>query len=107
VFDLKITLEDPTDLDLALTCMGLSEFVSGMAYLGGNRSRGLGNCKIEDLIIYRLDLTAAAKAERGERLKRYLLGRTLEEKMKKVKKPEEFLEKHMMNLPALKEAANA
>jgi CRISPR-associated RAMP protein (TIGR02581 family) len=107
VFELKITLEDPTDLDLALTCMGLSEFVSGMAYLGGNRSRGLGNCKIEDLIVYRLDLTAVDNAERGEQLKRYLLGRTLEEKMDKVDKPEKFLDDQMMNLPALKEAANA
>jgi CRISPR/Cas system CSM-associated protein Csm3 (group 7 of RAMP superfamily) len=107
VFEMKITLEDPTELDLALTCMGLSEFLSGMAYLGGNRSRGLGNCQIEDLAIYRLDLTVDNKAERGQRLKRYLLGRTLEAKMDQVPQPEAFLETQIMNLPAFKEVADA
>ncbi|RMG90059.1 MAG: CRISPR-associated RAMP protein, partial [Chloroflexi bacterium] len=56
-FGLEILLEDPTDVDLGLTCLGLSEFMSGFGYLGGKRSRGLGQTKLENLQIYSLDLT--------------------------------------------------
>ena len=55
-FLLRIDLEDPTPTDLALTCLGLSEYSSGFGYIGGHRSRGLGNCRIEALEVYELDL---------------------------------------------------
>lgn len=106
-FTLEILLEDPTERDLALFSLGLSEFLSGLGYLGGNRSRGLGNCRIEDLKIYELDLSVDDRAERGRRLKRYVLGTTLAEKMTSIPDAESFLEKQLMNLPAMKEATDA
>lgn len=80
-FAMKIMLEDPTDIDLRLTCLGLSEFLSGFAGLGGKRSRGLGRCDLTDLKIFVLDLTVDNTGERAERLRRYLLGKTPAEKM--------------------------
>jgi CRISPR/Cas system CSM-associated protein Csm3 (group 7 of RAMP superfamily) len=78
-FEFRVTLEEPTDTDLCLTCLGLSEFVSGLGGIGGKRSRGLGRCVLEDLKIYELDLRQ--EATRAAQLKKYLLGRTLDEKM--------------------------
>ena len=91
-FEVEILLEDPSDNDLSLTCLGLSEFVSGFGYIGGHRSRGLANCKIDGLLIYELDLTIADVTARGERLKKYLLGRTVEEKMTRVPDSQAFLD---------------
>lgn len=96
MFQVEILLEDPTEKDLGLTCLGLSEFVSGLGYVGGNRSRGLGNCRIEAFQIYVLDLTGDV-AERAQRLKKYLLGRKPEEKMASVA-PQEFLEEEITAL---------
>jgi CRISPR/Cas system CSM-associated protein Csm3 (group 7 of RAMP superfamily) len=106
-FEMRVLLQDPTDVDLALVCLGLTEFVSGLGYIGGNRSRGLGNCSIVDLSVYELDLTVESLADRGRRLKDYLLGRTLEEKMTRLPDPQAFLETQLMNLPALKEVPDA
>jgi CRISPR/Cas system CSM-associated protein Csm3 (group 7 of RAMP superfamily) len=78
-FDFRVTLEEPADRDLALTCLGLSEFVAGFGGIGGKRSRGLGRCELKDLKVYELDLSQAAT--RARRLRDYLLGRTLDEKM--------------------------
>lgn len=103
-FVLQIVLEDPRDEDLALTCLGLSEFVSGFGYVGGNRSRGLGNCQVEDLAVYVLDLT---NDDRVEKLKRYLLGQTIEEKMTRQPDAQAFLETHINTLPALQEEPRA
>lgn len=94
-FSVEILLEDPTEKDLGLTCLGLSEFVSGFGYIGGHRSRGLGNCQITDLVIYTLDLTQSDKAER---LKKYLLGKTPAEKMAHESNPQAFLDGHIMAL---------
>jgi CRISPR-associated RAMP protein (TIGR02581 family) len=96
-FKLEILLEDPTNTDLGLTCVGLSEFVSGLGYVGGKRSRGLGNCRLDDLYIYGLDLSVDVP-ERAERLKNYLLGSTLEEKMTRVEAPEAFMDHHITAL---------
>jgi CRISPR-associated RAMP protein (TIGR02581 family) len=97
-FKVELLLEDPTETDLALVCMGLSEFVSGLGYVGGNRSRGLGNCRIGDLQIYELDLTVEDVAERAQRLKKYLLGKTTEEKMEQESDPQDFLEREITGL---------
>ena len=97
-FRLEIWLEDPTDTDLGLTCVGLSEFVSGLGYVGGKRSRGLGNCRLDDLHIYELDLSVGAVPERARRLKKYLLGSKPEDKMTRVDDPQAFMDRHIMAL---------
>ena len=102
VFRMKILLDDPSDNDLALTCLGLSEFASGFGYIGGNRSRGLGNCQIDDLVVYELDLSVGDATERANRLRKYLLGKTVEDKMTRLPDAQAFLDGHIMALPALK-----
>ena len=88
-FEMQIVLDNPSDFDLALTCLGLSEFVSGLGYIGGKRSRGLANCQIEGLKVYELDLRVENK--RAKRLKKYLLGQSIEEKMTRLKEPADFI----------------
>ena len=88
-FKMEIALEGPSDTDLHLACMGLSEFASGMGGIGGMRSRGLGNCQIIELTGYELDLTDC------KQLRQYLIGKTLEGKMKKIGDLDSFLEKHI------------
>ena len=92
-FKMEIVLEGPSDTDLRLACMGLNEFASGMGGIGGMRSRGLGNCQVIELTGYELDLTD--DGTRDERLRRYLIGRTLEDKMKKIDTMDSFLENHI------------
>jgi len=106
-FYLEILLDDPSPQDLALTCLGLSEFVSGFGYVGGNRSRGLGNCRIDNLTIYQLDLTMENITERANNLKKYLLGKTVEEKMTRLPDAQVFLDEHIMALPIFEEASHA
>jgi len=79
VFAFRLTLEEPTNTDVGLTCLGVSEFVAGFGGVGGLRSRGLGRFSLDDLQILELDLSD--DSTRAERLKRYLVGRTAEEKM--------------------------
>jgi CRISPR/Cas system CSM-associated protein Csm3 (group 7 of RAMP superfamily) len=90
VFDFRATLEEPTNTDLRLTCLGLNEFVSGLGGIGGKRSRGLGRCVLEDLKIYELDLRQ--EGTRAEQLRQYLLGRTLDEKMTCLEDTNDFLQ---------------
>lgn len=89
MFKMEIVLEDPSETDLRLACIGLNEFVGGMGGIGGMRSRGLGNCQIIELTGYELDLTDI------EQLRCYLVGTTLEDKMTKVDDMSRFLEKHI------------
>ena len=91
-FKMEIVLEDPSDTDRRLVCVGLSEFVSGMGGIGGMRSRGLGNCQIIELTGYRLDLTDI------NQLRSYLVNTTLEEKMAKIDDINGFLERHIGEL---------
>lgn len=98
-FQLQIFLEDPCPEDLALTSLGLVEFISGMAYLGGKRSRGLGNCQIQGPAIYCLDLATRDEEQRAERLRNYLLKRTPAEKMTQIADPKGFLEQQIRTLP--------
>ena len=88
-FKMEIILEDPSDTDLRLACVSLNEFVSGMGGIGGMRSRGLGNCQVIDLVGYESDLTNL------EQLKKYLVGKKLEEKMSVINGMDGFLEKHI------------
>jgi CRISPR-associated RAMP protein (TIGR02581 family) len=46
-FHFGLVVENPTERDLALLAIGLSEFTNGMVRLGGIRSRGLGACRLE------------------------------------------------------------
>ena len=91
-FELEIVLEDPGCTDLRLACVGLNEFASGMGGIGGMRSRGLGSCQIIDLIGYQLNLTDIAQ------LRSYLVGTTLEDKMKKVDNMNGFLKERIGEL---------
>jgi len=96
-FKLKITLEDPTELDVQLTCLGLAEFLNGFGYIGGKRSRGLGQCQIEELNIYSLDLSEnVRRAEAAKNLLTYLTGKTLAEKMRQ--EPDGFINEQIENL---------
>lgn len=106
-FELNITLDDPSPTDLALTCLGLSEFMSGFGYVGGHRSRGLAHCRLDELKIYELDLIVPDSAERAKRLKSYLLGQQIEEKMTLIQSPQSFFEEKIKTLPAFKEASHA
>jgi len=81
VFRMTILLDDPSDEDLALTCLGLNEFYSGFGYIGGKKSSGLGSCLLRPLQIYELDLTVGTAQERAEKLRSYLLRSKLAEKM--------------------------
>ena len=75
-FTFEVRLENPRPaIDLGLTCLGLNEFLSGLGHLGGNRSRGLGNCTMKLNRIYSADLT------RLDELKRYLMHTDLDQKM--------------------------
>ena len=91
-FEMEITLENPSDTDLGLVCVGLNEFVSGIGSIGGMRSRGLGNCQVLNLIGYKADLTNL------DQLKKYLIGKKPEEKMSNVNDIDGFLEKHIRRL---------
>ena len=95
-FELEIVLEDPSDTDLRLACVGLNEFVSGMGGVGGMRSRGLGNCRAIELRGYELDLTDAET--KYERLSRYLIGKTLEDKMLVIDGMDGFLKERISEL---------
>ena len=92
-FKMEIVLEGPSDTDLHLACVGLNEFASGMGGIGGMRSRGLGNCQVIEIAGYELDLTDYGT--RDDRLRQYLIGRTLEDKMKKIDNMDSFLENHI------------
>jgi len=87
-FNMEIVLENPTNIDLSLTCLGINEFVSGN-YIGGLRSRGLGKCKIKSLEGYELNLTD--EDTRIANLKKYLLNTKIEEKMSQISGIDNFL----------------
>lgn len=95
-FKMEIILEDPSETDLRLACVGLSEFVSGMGGIGGMRSRGLGNCRIIELRGYELDLTD--DETRYERLRQYLICSTLENKMLVIDDMDGFLKERIGEL---------
>ena len=100
VFDLTITLENATEQDLQLLCVGLSEFMHGFGAIGGKRSRGLGACRLEDLTVFSLDLTdpKIPESERNKRLRDFLLERELERKFHRKESGLDFLERHIKSI---------
>ncbi len=100
-FKMEIVLENPTDTDLSLACIGLNEFVSGMGGIGGMRSRGLGNCQVVDLMGYELDMTDL------DQLKNYLIGKELKCKMSAINDVDGFLKERIEELFKEKENAQA
>jgi CRISPR-associated RAMP protein (TIGR02581 family) len=77
-FNLKIVLENATPRDLALLCVGLSEFVHGFGAIGGKRSRGLGMVKLIGLQVSALELIGEGITPemRSQRLRDYLVAGT-------------------------------
>ncbi len=74
-FALEITLENATQEDLQLLCVGLSEFVNGFGTIGGKRSRGLGVARLTELYVWELDLEVADVNERNNRLANFLISK--------------------------------
>jgi len=74
-FDLEIVLENATERDVQLLCVGLSEFVHGFGVIGGKRSRGLGVSRLDDLQVTALELMRESVSEddRKKRLRDYLV----------------------------------
>ncbi|NJN68119.1 MAG: CRISPR-associated RAMP protein [Chloroflexaceae bacterium] len=101
-FTFELRLENPTDRELALTCLGLSEMVSGFFGLGGKRSSGMGRCMLDNLQVYALDLTTG-NPNRAEALRRYLTGTEREDKMERLRDGLQFIHDHLIAL--LKEVA--
>lgn len=72
-FRLHLVIENATEQDLQLICIGLSEFANGFGNVGGFRSRGLGACILKDLEIRFMELHSLDATQRKQRLLRYLL----------------------------------
>ena len=102
-FDMTIQLDEPAPEEVALTCIGISEYSSGFGQIGGKRSRGLGKCLLTDLEIFELDLKNPniGGDERANRLRRYLLHQTLQEKMTRAGDPAAFMEEKISSLFAV------
>jgi len=115
VFPLRLVLDNPTERDLQLTCVGLAEFRHGYAPLGGLRTRGLGRCILEDLTVHSLDLSDTQTAI--DRLRDYLLAsghstasaeeRRVEDGMVQEPDATAFLTNHINAIFAAKDDAHA
>ncbi|HLG61482.1 MAG TPA: CRISPR-associated RAMP protein Csx7 [Ktedonosporobacter sp.] len=92
-FDLEIVLENASQKDLQLICVGLSEFVHGFGVVGGKRSRGLGVCLLEGLTVSALELDGDDLDEgtRRQRLRDYLVHRRFSSEIDGT----DFLAKHI------------
>lgn len=104
-FNLNITLENATAMDLQLISIGLSEFVHGFAMIGGKRSRGLGACELRNLKVSSLELDVSSidqqpigQQERHQRLKNYLINRDFST----TEAGENFLKRHIERIFAEK-----
>jgi len=88
-FNFELVAEDVDDKDLGLLAIGLNEMSTGEFLLGGKTTRGLGNCRLENLEVYISDW------EEPVQFKKYLLGQRLEEKYSKLsnEEAEQFLNK--------------
>lgn len=98
VFNLKMTLENASQKDLQLLSVGLGEFVHGFGTIGGKRSRGLGACRLNDLQVYKLELTGIDETERNRRLRNYLLESELEQKFLKEENGQAFLNRYISQI---------
>jgi CRISPR-associated RAMP protein (TIGR02581 family) len=104
-FGFEMTLENPTDTDLGLACLGLSEMLGGFFALGGKRSSGMGRCLLHNFQVYMLDLTTTDTTQRIKRLRRYLRSGERTEKLEQHADPQAFVETCVTQL--LKEVGNA
>src|SRR5581483_2235284 len=95
-FDLEIVLENASQKDLQLICVGLSEFVHGFGVIGGKRSRGLGVSLLEGLKVSALELDEDGldEATRKQRLCDYLVRRQFSSEIDGT----EFLAKHIAKI---------
>lgn len=91
-FGFQLLLDNPNEMDLRLTCLGLSELRSGFFSLGGKRSSGLGRSLLEQPQAYQLDLRDSNLKRRAERLARYLRGKTPDEKFDRIPDFDAFLD---------------
>jgi len=93
-FYFEIVAEDVNETDIGLLSIGLNELLSGGFQLGGKKTRGLGNCKLQNFEIYMSDW------ENSEQFKKYLLGQTIEEKYSKLsnEQAKQFLNQKINNL---------
>lgn len=100
-FGFELWLENPCDLEISLTCLGLAELLHGFFSIGGKRSSGLGRCVVQGLQVYELDLIAPGltATERFSRLQRYLKGKTSEEKFVRQSDTQAFIDQHIAKLP--------
>jgi CRISPR-associated protein Csm3 len=92
-FDFTLTLENPSERDLGLVALGLQEFIGGMIPLGGIRSRGLGQCHLEEVKIESVDFSDS------DEMKTYLLERKMTPQA-----VDDFIHRHLNTL--LKERGN-
>lgn len=76
-FQFEMVAENVNETDLELLAIGLNEMLSGEFLVGGNTTRGLGNCKLEKFKIY------ISNWEDATQFKKYLLGQTIDEKYSK------------------------
>jgi CRISPR-associated RAMP protein (TIGR02581 family) len=79
-FSFEVQIDNPTDNELGLACLGFSELRSGFFALGGKRSSGLGRCQLHQTQLFILDLQVEDAQERLNRFQRYLIGTTNAEK---------------------------
>ncbi len=91
VFDLEIVLENATQKDVQLICVGLSEFVHGFGVIGGKRSRGLGVSSLEGLMVYALELENIDETTKKQRLRDYLVKGAFSDEIR----GSEFLTRHI------------
>ena len=69
IFKFELIGENLEPKDLRILAVGIQEMYSGNFWLGGNTSRGLGKCKLENLLVEYFDTP--------ESLKNYLLKKEL------------------------------
>jgi len=94
-FDMEMVLENATQQDLQLICVGLSEFVHGFGVIGGKRSRGLGVGHLEKLRVWELKLEGVEETERNRRLLNFLVHKQFS---REAVPGEEFLREHIESI---------
>lgn len=98
-FQMRLVLENATEIDLRLLSIGLSEFISGYGSIGGFRTRGLGGCLLDELKIYKLDLANPDPAIRQSNLRIYLKRKLAESESGLAEvEVEEFFQTYLENL---------
>jgi len=101
LFHFELRIENPTEVELGLACLGLSELRSGFFALGGKRSAGLGRCHLHpETRAFKLDLQLEQPEERLKRLQRYLVETLPENKFDPIGDVDTFVEDSIKRLIA-------